>query len=251
MLEGLTVAVPIIVNGDIDANLQMIIQYIDKASLQNARLVLFPETCLTGLVNDDNYEHDKNIAIALTSRYILQIREKAKEKGIWVAFGFFEIDDGVIYDAAILINNIGEVVLHQRRTSRGWRASNLPNEQYAEGIAFETTETPWGKTGFLICGDLFDTWEAARDAKLNLLLFPFARCFSNGVEDFEKEWTKEWPDYAEQIGKVGADITLGTNYISQYKPSGHSDYFGGAFIADKNGKQLTNRPLNHEGLLYD
>jgi len=249
MLKGLTAAAPIIINNNLDANVQTIMLYIDKAHAQNARLVLFPETCLTGLVNTDNYEQDKHIALELTSKYILQIREKAMEKGMWVAFGFFEIENGVIYDTAVLVNNAGEIVLHQRRTSRGWRASNLPKEQYAEGTTFETTETPWGKTGFLICGDLFDKWETAREAKLNLLLFPFARCFNNGVEDFEKEWTKEWPDYAKQINKVNADLTLGANYISRYNPSEHSDYFGGAFVADKNRKQLASLPLNQEGLL--
>ncbi|MCL2413511.1 MAG: carbon-nitrogen hydrolase family protein, partial [Bacteroidales bacterium] len=237
------------VKSDLNTNLQTLMRSVDEAAFCGARLVLFPEAVLTGLINNDNYEHDKNIAIELNSQYIVRIKEKASEKGIWIALGFFEMDNGVIYDSAILINGAGQIVLHQKRTSCGWRALNLPSGQYAEGKVFQTIETHWGKAGFLICGDLFDTWEAAKDAKLDLLLFPFARCFNERVKDLEKEWETEWADYAEQIRKVGAGLTLGANYISPPEPGGHSGYFGGAFMADNDGNLLSKMPLNQEGLL--
>lgn len=249
MLKGLTAAVPRIINGDVDTNMQTLMRNVDEAVLYGAKFILFPEAVLTGLINNDSYEYDKNIAVELTSQYIVQIKEKASDKGIWIALGFFEISNGIIYDSAILINDVGQIVLHQRRTSRGWRASNLPSEQYAEGKDFEITDTPWGRTGFLICGDLFDTWKAAKNAKLDLMLFPFARCFNESVNDFEKEWEAEWIEYAEQIRKVGAVITLGANYISLPEPNDHNGYFGGAFIANNDGILLSKIPLNQEGLL--
>ena len=249
MLKGLTAATPTIVNGDIDTNFRTVLENIDQAALCGAQLILFPETVLTGLINNDEYDHDKNLAVPLDSQYILDIREKAKAKGIWVALGFFEIDDGVIYDSTILINDAGQIVLHQQRMSTGWRMPGLPITQYAEGTMLQTTETPWGKTGFLICGDLFDTWEGATEAKLDLLLFPFARCFSAGVTDFEEAWKTEWPEYAKQIQQVSAGLTLGANYISPAEPGDHSGYFGGSFMADKDGNRLSALPLNQAGLL--
>jgi len=257
----LGVAVPKIKTRDITANTLVALDYIHQAGAAGVDLLLLPETMLTGFVFDDIHAMDLPHAVAITDAPIIQLCEAARTHDIWVAFGFIENNDEVLFDSAVLINNKGEIVLHQRRLTRGWCASNANPAEYGSGATYHTAMTPWGKVGFMICGDLFDAVHHATDAALDILLFPYARCFvecpgsqaphaiqlGNGVADAQRQWDDvEWPDYAAQIKKANAGFTLGANYISA---DGDDDYFGGGFITGRDGVALATLPLFTPGLL--
>ncbi|MCL2421908.1 MAG: carbon-nitrogen hydrolase family protein [Defluviitaleaceae bacterium] len=245
------IVVPQIEEYNITANLKIMLTYIDEAINANADLLLFPETVLTGLVISDDYDVDKQYAISLASEYINQIREKARRGDIWIAFGFLEIDEGILYDSALLIDSAGDIALHQRRLSPGWCATNARPEEYGYGSVYASANTPWGKVGFMICGDLFNVPHYAADEKLDILLFPFARCFGPWVTlPYQQEWDEiEWPEYAKQIASVGAVYTLGANYIAPEEGSAFNGGFGGGFITDRAGRLLAGLPLFRAGLL--
>ena len=188
--------------------------------------------------------------VALGILIIDKIKQKAASSSIWIALGFIEIDEisGMLYDSAILIDDIGEIALHYRRTSPGWLwKKSVP--MYGYGQHFPTVSTPWGKTGFLICGDLFQTEDAAIDAKLDLLLFPFARChFLLDVRNEDSEWRRShWSEYAEQIKKINA-LTIMSNYIAPGEGSEFEGGCGGAFITDKESNILAKLQLNTPGM---
>ena len=239
-----------IVENNIEQNYQTMLEYIDRANEEGVGLILFPEAILTGIDISDDYQIDKEIAITIDSDYINQVKVKAKECEIWVSFGFIEIDKGTIFDSAVLINANGEIALHHRRISKGWRHPDANPLEYGCGDSFPTAMSPWGKIGFLICGDLFDVPELAIKEELDVLLFPFARCFTADIVSPQEEWDKvEWIEYSKQIKSINA-YTLMTNYILKPDNSRYgNNYFGGGFITDRKGSILTNLPLNKEGLL--
>lgn len=175
----LAVAVPEIAEHDIAVNFQTIQTYIKEAIQSNVDLLLFPEAVLTGLVISGNYDVDKKYAISINSEYIKQIAKLSQTGGIWVALGFIEIDNGILYDSAVLINNTGDIVLHQRRLSEGWCSTAASPKEYGYADKYSTADTPWGKVGFMLCGDLFNVPYYAKNANLDILLFPFARCFGS------------------------------------------------------------------------
>jgi len=235
---------------DISTNTTRISELISDACTGGAKLVLLPEATLTGLINNDVYEHDINIAISISDKIITSFCDKAKAYGIWLCFGFLEKENDCIYDSAVLINPFGEISIHYRRINPQWRAKNLPSNQYSEGFEMKSTITPFGKTAVLICGDLFD------DNVLSLLdpiqpefvLFPFARCFPSRVKDIQKEWDDvEVHEYVKQAQRTGATVAM-TNYIGTTDINDTS--FGGAFIIDKDGNLLVSLPLFQEGILY-
>jgi len=236
---------------DMESNVRNIEKQIAKAHEGGASFILFPETTLTGLINNDDYEHDIKLAVSIDGDIMLRICNAAKEKGIWVCFGFFENNNGCIHDSAVLINPAGDIVLHQRRISPGWRWPNSQQNpsQYAEGVGLNYAETPFGKTAIAICGDMFDEKVVAMLAenKPDLLLFPFARCFTKDITDAQKEWDEhDLPLYLSQVNRIGA-LTFMSNYMD--KPSVHN-YFGGAFVVSAAGEMLAALPLHQEGLLF-
>ncbi|MCL2170643.1 MAG: carbon-nitrogen hydrolase family protein [Defluviitaleaceae bacterium] len=240
------ICVPKIIEHNIAANLDIVLKYIDKAALAGADLMLFPEAVLTGIDICDNYDKDKLLALSIASPEIQQIINKSQMCNIWVALGFIEIDNNCLYDTAILIDNFGAIQLHQRRLSRGWCDDNADKTKYGYGGEFLTADTIFGKIGFMICGDLFNVPHLAKNANLDLLLFPFARCFGSQAKlPPQREWDEnELPEYSRQIAEIGAPA-LGANYITP----GKSSYFGGAFATDANGDLIASLPLYQEGLL--
>ena len=135
---------------DIKTNISKINEFISEACLNGADFILLPEASLTGLINNDVYDHDINIAISIDNKIITDFCNKAKKNNIWLCFGFLENDCGCIYDSAVLINPIGEKVIHYRRINPQWRAKNLPLNQYSEGVEVKSAITPFGKTAILI-----------------------------------------------------------------------------------------------------
>ena len=242
------VAVPKITWNNTRANLDKILSMMDEASIKGADILLFPEAVLTGLNICDDYDIDRQQAYSLESPPIRAIIDNAKKCKMWTTFGFLELSDTTIFDSALLVDENGKIVLHQRRMSPGWRAKDAKPLEYGSGDGLSTAITPWGKTAILICGDLFETaFPQAVEAKLDLLLFPFARCFSPGVTEPQKQWDNvEWLAYSNQITQIGA-LTLMSNYVAPRELSGGG--FGGGFIVDRNGEIIKAKALFEEGLV--
>jgi predicted amidohydrolase len=242
-----TVAVPRITT-NIQDNLDKVLAMMRQASDAGTDILLFPEAILTGLNISDDYVKDKQIALPLVSTPVQAIINNAAHCKIWTAFGFLELADDIIYDSALLIDKNGNIALHYHRINPDWKAENADPSKYGDGVNLPTVNTPWGKTAFLICGDLFETtFPLAVKAKLDLLIAPFARCFPSDVTEPQKQWDiVEWPDYSRQIKMVGA-FTLMANYIAPKELNGGG--FGGGFIVSRDGEILKSKPLYEEGLL--
>lgn len=230
----------------IKENVNKIIEYINMAADKNADLVLFSETALTGLINDDNPEHDIELGICIQGDIINEICQIAKNRGINIALGIFEKEEKNLYDSAIFINRNGEIGMKYRRITNGWHNPSIKDSVYKEGNELITYNSDIGNVCFLICGDLFDEDLVSRARLLDadILLFPFARSFYDGSFDQSRWENEELESYVEQIKKTNK-ITLGVNYLSE-------EYFGGAFIVTGEGKLLSDIKLGQEGMLmYD
>ena len=233
-------------------NVAAILMHIEQAKEAGVELLLFPEAALTGLILSDDFSRDRLLGLNLNSAELTQIRKKAASTGIWVALGFLELHEAILYDSAILISDGGEVVLHYRRISKGWRHPKANPDEYGSGDAYTYAETPWGRVAFLICGDLFDMPQLAADVFPDLLLLPYARCFPESLmetthEYQQEEWDRaELPAYLAQVKSIGVP-TLMTNYIAPLEMEGGS--FGGAYVLDHDAKILASLPLYREGVL--
>lgn len=245
----IALAVPRLVK-DINANINAINNLISEACLNGASLVLLPEATLTGLINNDVYEHDIKIALSINDKIVADLCAQAKNNDVWLCFGFLEKEDNRIYDSAVLVNPTGEISIHYRRINPRWRAQNLPANQYAEGGEMKSTTTPFGKTAIVICGDLFDDNVISMLDPIcpDLVLFPFARCFPSKIKDVQKEWDEtEKYEYINQAKRTGATVAM-TNYIGSAEIEDTS--FGGAFVVNVKGEMLASLPLLQEGILY-
>lgn len=234
----------------IERNMESIIKYIGKVAENGADIVLFPEACITGLINNDVPEDDIKLGFEVPGDRVEQLCAAAKKGNINVAIGLLEKEEHHLYDSAIFINRQGNIVFKYRRMSKGWHGKNVDTSFYREGTEMGYYDSEIGKVCFLICGDLYDDSiiEKAKALNSDYILFPFARAFYPVSSNNQELWDKEDRyEYIERVKKAGA-TTLMANYLGTEEIDDTS--FGGAFVITGEGEMIAEMPLDREGILY-
>ena len=238
-----------------DENLETVLRLLNEACQNGAELVLFPESTLTGLDIKGYYHKDLRLAHKLTSAPIQALLTATKQHSVWLCFGFIELDtnpERTMYDTALLVNPDGQICQHYRRISPHWHYSeNIPIE-YGQGKQVFVSQTPLGRTGIIICGDLFydKTVALAQSLQLDTLLFPLYRTMEGNfpADETQAMWEAEFVDYAEQVKQIGATTLLANSIDLDGDYDGAS--FGSAWVISPDGQLLASLPVYQEGILY-
>ncbi len=237
------------ISPDVAANLNMMMRMAHTAAEAGANVVLFPEAALTGLINDDDPARDLPLGQSIPGPVTDSFAAVARARNLWLGMGLLECDGAQLYDTAVLLSPMGEIALKYRRISPGWHGRRADPAVYRHGTDIPAVQTPWGKTAFLLCGDLFDAEIIPRVQALELdwLLLPFARCFDDGTCD-QARWDRdELGEYAARVRMAGV-TTLMVNCLDVGDlEDAHS--FGGAWLISGSGEVLAQYPLGRTGLL--
>lgn len=235
------------VTGDLETDLRFMEELGRKAGRAKPDLILFPETAPTGLANNDDPAHDLPFGQPVPGPITDRIGALARETGAHVGSGILERENDRLYDSAVLLDPTGKIILHYRRIQPQWHGKNADPKVYRQGEKVDAVETPFGKVVFLICGDLFDDGIVgkARELKPDVVLFPFARNFSDGSRD-QARWNRETkPEYVARGVKTGAAVLM-VNLIEDAKASEHPA-FGGAMAIAADGRIIAEHPLGEPG----
>lgn len=134
--------------GDRHANFARAVQAIEEAARHGADIVLLPEALPVGWLDGAT----RAAADAIPDGPMcLAFRDAARHAGIYVCTGLVERDGDRIYNAAVLIDDRGKVLLHHRKIHELPFAHDL----YARGDRLGVARTPWGVVGLMICADGF------------------------------------------------------------------------------------------------
>ncbi|MCK4580732.1 MAG: carbon-nitrogen hydrolase family protein [Dehalococcoidia bacterium] len=233
----------------VDANLATVERMAADAVSSGADLILLPEAVLTGLINDDVPSHDIQLGQTIPGPATDRLGTFCSRHGVWLGFGMIERQGTKLYDSAVLLRSDGSIGLKYRRNQPQWHGKNADPKVYCQGTDLRMASTPFGTVAFLLCGDLFDDAIVTRFQSLDAdwLLFPFARCFSDGTADQARWDTEELPVYAQRV-RMAQTLALMVNYLTD--GSLHDDNsFGGAFVVSSDGEVLASHPLGEEGML--
>lgn len=121
---------------------------IQHAAQAGAHVVLLPEALPLGWMAADTKARAEGVPDGAVCR---AFRAAAKREGVYVCTGLVERDGVDVFNAAVLIDPSGSVVLHHRKLNELEIAQHL----YARGDRLGVTETPWGRLGLMICADAF------------------------------------------------------------------------------------------------
>ena len=147
---------------DVKANADRLERMFRRAAKGGADLALGPEGVIEGYVVNEIIrgkvpaEKMNEVAVTMKSPVIRRFKELAKELGICLAFGLAEKIGGDVYNCAVFIDHRGRLrgKYHKMQLAEGYRKSWWWNRLGESSRAFDT---PFGRCGFLICNDRWNT----------------------------------------------------------------------------------------------
>lgn len=230
-------------------NLEEILFSVEKAASSGAKLIPLPDAVLTGLINNDNPTHDLPLGETVPGVVTKTIGMLCRQYSIWLSIGLLEREGNQLYDTAVLIDDEGYIVLKYRRIQPQWHGKTADPSVYCQGLEIPKCDTPFGSLAFLICGDLFDDKILSQFKVLapDWIIFPFARCFSDGSINQIRWDTEELPCYVERV-KLAGTPALMTSYLSDSNLN-DGNTSGGAFVISASGNVIASHSLGEPGIL--
>jgi len=178
--------------GEVEVNRGLLSFLIEKAAGEGAKIIVLPETAITGYLSQDlktNWhlpgrpiearykgKHPRGFAETVPGPSTDHFTALAKRLGIYLTVPLLEVEekDGeeTYFNTVCLASPEGELVAHYRKLTP-WP---VPEKSWAtpgdRGIA--AAETPYGKVGLAICFDIHNILELYRPEKIWALLYPIA-----------------------------------------------------------------------------
>ncbi|KAB2383670.1 nitrilase family protein [Actinomadura montaniterrae] len=131
-------------------NLARIEHFTTRAAEAGARVVVFPEMCVTGYWHLRRQTADRlqELAEPVSGPSLTFVRGLAGTLGVAVGVGFLEIDDqGCLFNSYAMCLPDGRVHVHRKLHA-------FEHEAISSGDRFTVFDTPWGvRMGVLICWD--------------------------------------------------------------------------------------------------
>ena len=231
-------------NGDIEFDAGVVLHALEKLK-GKADLVIFGETFLQGFDGLAwEYEKDLGNALSLEDPRIREIQRKAKETGVALSLGLFEIYEGKLYDTQIAIDKNGDIIHTYRRISASWKESFVKDPRYAEGESFSVFRFMEKTFLVALCGDLWyeDILSKAKQVASDYLIWPVYLDYNSERWNNEEKFA-----YRDQAALLSRPTFLVNSYcidkedISYYSKGGACYFDGGEII-----KEI---PSGEEGIL--
>jgi len=175
-------------------NFDVFLRLLDEASKAGAQIFITPEGWLDGYAaaaKESTPEKLRGVAQEVKqSDYLQRVAAEAKQRSMFICFGFTSLENGSIYNAAGLWAPDGGLVGVYHKTHL--QSHDL---QFSPGESLPVWPTPWGPIGIMICADR--RWpETARVLRLQgakLILNP-----SYGMHHEANEWWMRTRGYENQ-----------------------------------------------------
>jgi N-carbamoylputrescine amidase len=234
--------------GHLQKNLDHVAETVDLAQQEGVGLVLFPEACTTGYFIEGGV-YDDCLSIDQLQNELSKRLGKITAP-IDIALGFYEIDQGTVYNSAVYFEWTGKILelkhLHRKLFLPTYGV--FDEERFvAKGSHIQTFDTRFGKACMLICEDIWHsvvpTIAALQGAEI--LLIPTASPARN--------FYKEKPDNILRIQNLLTNITQEHNVFCAasllYGFEGGKGLSGGSMIYNPLGEKIAESPLQEESLL--
>lgn len=219
-------------DGDKPGNLVRIENALKAAQAAGVDVICFPEMALMGWVNPDAHQRSQPIPGQDSDA----LAALARKYEMYMVVGLGEKEGDQLYDAAILLDPTGQILLKHRKVNI---LTELMDPPYTPGKGVQVAETPFGRIGLMICADSFVEEVKAEMTALqpDLVLIPYG--WAKEVED--------WPEHGLQLEKtvteaasvIGCPI-VGTDLVGQISqgPWRGLVYGGQSLVVDAQGTVL-------------
>ena len=142
---------------DVENNIKTAQQFIFESALKGAKLIVLPELCMSGYTLQS--KHEAVLCSQGKHGYQTQMVQEALASfpDCHVVFGYVELDEGMLYNAAACVSSRG--LEGNVRKHNLFGSDNLWAN--ASEQLFPVIQTPAGRLGIIICRDIMNNYRAS------------------------------------------------------------------------------------------
>lgn len=174
--------------GEPARNLARAEELVRAAAAKGCRIVLLPESLDLGWTHPSVWSESEAIPGPRSER----LSALARELGIFICAGLTELDGERRYNAAVLIDDQGTIVLKHRKIN----ILKVCYPFYAPGRKLEVVETPFGLIGVNICSDNYldalEIGHALARMGAQIILSPSSWTVKYSVTEKDEPYGEKW-----------------------------------------------------------
>ncbi len=234
-----------VVGGDRDGNLERASAVVAEASGKGADLVVLPEAL------DLGWSHPCADRLATTIPEGIScesLSRAAAGHDVWLCAGIVEREGDRIFNAAVLIDRSGKVVLKHRKINE----LEFARSTYETGSEACVVDTEFGRIGVMICADAFIegltvSWSLGRKGA-GFILSPCAWAVPADHDNETEPYGKLWID---SYRPVAEEFSLWIAGVSNVGPITAGDWagrrcIGCSMLVDPSGQVVAQAPYGED-----
>ncbi len=194
-----------------DANLGRAVRAIGEAAAQGCRLVVLPECLDLGWTDPSA----RDLARPIPGPHAERLAQAAHEHRIYVAAGLVERAGDRLYNAAVLFDPEGRILLHHRKINE----LDIALDMYSIGDRLGVVETELGAIGLATCADNFGSSLAIGHvlARMGaqLILSPSAWAVDADHDNEHEPYGKLWLDSYSELARLYDLTVIGVSNVGR------------------------------------
>lgn len=230
-----------IVPGEKQANLPRAESWIAQAAQRGAEVVVLPEALPLGWTHPSARTQADEIPDGETC---LRLREAARRNAIFVCSGVIERAGDKLFNAAVLIDPQGTVLIHHRKIHE----LDFAQELYARGDRLAVAETSFGRIGVMICADGFAPGQsisrALGEMGARAILSPCAWAVPHDHDNEREPYGQLWLDNYGPVAREYEMTIIGVSNVGAMTagPWEGRKCIGNSLVVGRNGNELARGP---------
>ncbi len=184
--------------GQAQWNLDHASDLVRAAASQGATVVLLPEALPFGWTDPSAVEEAEPIP---DGKFFQYFKKLARETGLYLCAGLVERSAGELYNAAILLDPRGHLLLRHRKLNE----LDIAHHLYQCGTELRVAQTELGTIGVMICADGFAPGQFVSRALCHMgaeiILSPSAWAVPAGHDNRKERYGQLWLDNYQPVAK--------------------------------------------------
>ncbi|MGY8690457.1 MAG: carbon-nitrogen hydrolase family protein [Verrucomicrobiales bacterium] len=234
--------------GQREANLARAEVAIRTLAENGAEIILLPEALNLGWTHPSCHTEAEHLPDGISCQHLSQL---AKELRVHVVAGLIERDNHGIYNAAVLIDQDGDVILRHRKINE----LDIAHDCYANGTSLNVDDTALGRLGVMICADGFvkDLSISRTLAQMGaeIILSPCAWAVPPGFDQIATPYGQIWLDSYSSICREYGISIAGCSNVGPIEDGPWSGYrcIGNSIVMGPLGQATLTGPHGEVGYL--
>ena len=231
--------------GDAPANLRRARGMVERAAAGGADVVVLPEAM------DCGWTHPaaRDLASPVPGGDTFEdLAAAARAHRVYVCSGLVERDGDCLYNAAVLIDPEGKLLLHHRKLNE----LDIGHDLYAQGDRLGVARTPLGTFGLMVCADGFASGHVvSRTLALmgaDVILSPSAWAVPAGHDNAAEPYGKVWRDCYVPVAKEQGVWVVGVSNVGPITagPWAGRKCIGCSMVVGPGGEEVLQGPYGED-----